>query len=125
MANFTLTQEQYQALASLARAGADSIEKLRTIESFLKAIEVANGITRYSLWVQWQEMDQPLPPSANFPAVWPPSQRFYVENLTRPIAKADVQRVLDSTASKPTNVVVTPDPGGLVGWTPIDSFFVT
>lgn len=125
MATFNLTQEQYEALVALAQLGAATPDKLRALNTFLKSIESLNGITRSSLWIQWQEMDQPLPPTTNFPAVWPPEMRFYLELITRPIAKADVNAVVQRQARKPTNVLVTPDPGGLVGWTPVDAFFVT
>ena len=125
MATFTLTQEQYEALISMARTGATTAEKQRALDSFLKSIEAANGITRYALWIQWQEMDQPLPSTTDFPKVWPPEMRFYLENLTRPIAKADVNQVLTLKARKPVNVLVTPDPAGLVGWTELAAYFVT
>jgi len=122
---FTLSQEQYEALIALARVGATTPEKQRTLDAFLKQIEKSNGITRYAIWIQWQEMNQPLLPNVSFPQTWPPEHRFFLENLTRPVAKADVDRVLTSKASKPTNVLVTSDPAGLVGWTPYLSFFVT
>jgi hypothetical protein len=122
---FTLSQEQYEALIALARLGASTPEKQRALDAFLKSVEKANSVTRYALLIQWQEMDQPLPSSVEFPKTWPPEQRFFLENLTRPIAKVDVGRVLAAKARKPTNVLVTPDPAGLVGWTPIDNFFVT
>jgi hypothetical protein len=125
MAIFTLTQEQYEALAALARAAADTPDKLRSVDAFLKSIEKSNGITRYALWIQWQEMNQPLPPNTNFPSVWPPQQRFFLENLTRPISKDDVQRVVAANAAKPINVLVTQDPGATVGWIPLDLYFVT
>lgn len=122
--NFTLTQEQYEALIAMARLGASTSAAQRTLDAFLKSIEKANGITRYALMIQWQETDQPVPPNVTFPQIWPPEQRFFLENLTRPIAKADVNKVLESKARKPLNVLVTPDPAGVVGWTPLDDFFI-
>jgi hypothetical protein len=122
---FTLSQEEYEALIAMARDGATTTEKIHALDDFLKSIERSNGITRYSLWVQWQEMDQPLLPNVSFPASWPPELRFRLENLTRPIAKVDVERVISLKARKPTNVLVTPDPAGLVGWTPYADFFFT
>jgi hypothetical protein len=124
----TLTQEQYEALIALARLGAaassDPPAVNRNLDAFLRDLEVANGITRYAVWVQWQEQDQPLPPTTAFPATWPPSQRVYIEYLTRPIAKVDVMNVLAQRASKPTNVLVTKDPGATLGWTPLAQFFL-
>jgi hypothetical protein len=122
---FTLTQEQYEALIAFARRGitpgsADSL----TLDAFLKNIEQASGITRYALWIQWQEIHQPLPPTTAFPDVWPPELRYYLEFLSRPISKNDVLAVLKLQAKQPTNVLVTKDPAAKVGWTPIDSFFI-
>lgn len=124
-----LSEEQYSALVTLASAGTkDSagnpiVDKVTTLDSFLRKIETANGITRYSLWVQWQEMDVPLPLSTRFPEVWPPSSRYYLELITRPIAKADVDQVLSTNARKPTNVLVTRDPAATYGWTDVATYF--
>lgn len=65
---------------------------------------------RYALWVQWQEQDQPLPPAARFPEKWPPETRFYLELISRPIARVDVEAVVKQKARKPTNILVTRDP---------------
>jgi hypothetical protein len=119
-----LTLEQYEALASLARRGATTSEQVLNLDAFLRSIEKANSIKRSSLWVQWQESDQPLPPTTNFPAVWPPEMRFYIEFLTRSVTQDDVARVLAARAKKPVNVLVTPDPAALLGWVPVASFFV-
>ena len=127
----SLEQHEYESLIALSRTGAKDAEgevdlnKLREIDSFLKAIEKKNGITRSAIWVQWQEVDQPLPPNTNFPEVWPPELRFYFELTTRPIAKADVMKVLAAKARKPMTVLVTKDPAGQVGWTELDTFFLT
>lgn len=120
-----LTLEQYEALIALARRGATTNDDQHHLNTFLKSIEQSNGIVRYSLWIQWQEMSQPLPPSTKFPSVWPPNMRFFLENITRPIAKTDVLTVVANKANKPTNILVTPDPTGLVGWTPVDLYFVS
>ena len=121
----TLDLEQYLALVSLARVGADTPEKKRVLESFLQNIDAANKQTRYTLQVQWQELNSPVPASADFPAVWPPSMRATVERTDRPIAKSDVMKKVTSLAKEPTNILVTKDPGGIVGWTTIDAFFIT
>jgi hypothetical protein len=120
---FTLTQEQYEALVALARRGATTAQQTRDLDAFLASIERGAGITRYKLWVQWQEADAP-PPKGQFPETWPPELRQYVELLSRPIARADVDRVLGLHARNPVNVLVTPDPAALVGWTKVDDFFV-
>jgi hypothetical protein len=128
---FTITQQQYEALIALARAGTvnddgvSNVNESLKLDAFLKKIESDNGVTRSALWVQWQEMDQPLPPSTNFPDVWPPELRFYIEFVTRLVSKADVEAMLEVQARNPNNVLVTRDPAARVGWTAIDDFFVT
>lgn len=121
----TLNQEQYLALVSLARAGATTPDQQRVLEKFLKDLESSNGMSRYSLLVQWQELESPLPPSTDFPAVWPPEMRALVERTDRPIAKVDVTKVVADKAKNPTNVLVTKDLGGIVGWTRLNDFFIT
>lgn len=121
----TLDQEQYLALISLARQGADTPDKKRVLENFLKSIDAANGVNRYTLLVQWQEADAPLPKTADFPTVWPPSMRLTIERSDRPIAKSDVTKAVAAKASNPVEVLVTRDLGGIVGWTKVDDFFVT
>lgn len=124
--DFTLTQEQYEALIYLARQGATGDPQKQTqLNTFLKDIEKSNGVTRSFLWIQWQEVSAPLPEGTNFPQVWPPELRVAIELVTRPISKADVEKVLANKASEPLSVLVTRDPAGLVGWTPLDDFFVT
>jgi len=128
---FTLTQQEYEALIALAKDGTKDAdgnvlsEKALKLDEFLKSIEKNNGVTRDALWVQWQEMDQPLPPTARFPEKWPPEMRYYIELVTRRVARVDVEEVLSARASKPHNVLVTRDPGARVGWTPLDDFFVS
>lgn len=129
-ATLTISIQQYEALIALARAGTVqdgqvNAEKAVQLDEFLKSIEKANGITRSGLWVRWTEMDQPLPPTTRFPASWPPSQQYYIELVTRLVARADVDQVLQAHARRPLDVMVTKDPGALVGWTQLDSFFVT
>lgn len=130
MATFTLSQDQYEALIALARQstvktdGQIDGDKARALDTFLRSLEAANGITRYILWVQWQEADTRVAPTSRFPAEWPPSLRFKIELLTRPITQDDVNQVLAQRARKPVTVLVTPDPGAELGWTPVESFFV-
>jgi hypothetical protein len=123
MATFTLTQEQYEALIAYARAGVTTDSESLVLDSFLKSIEKASGITRSLVWVQWQEQDQPLPPTTSFPAVWPPELRFRLELVSRPVAKVDVTKMLSTHARKPVSVLCTRDPAGLVGWTKLEEFF--
>lgn len=122
---FTLTQQQYEALVALAREGtASDPDKSRRLDEFLKSIEKANGVLRDAVWVRWQEMDEPLPPTARFPETWPPEKQWYIELITRRVAKVDVEEVLRVRARNPINVMCTRDPGARVGWAELDAFFV-
>jgi len=127
----SLDQSQYEALVALAREGvinADGTidqDRSRKLESFLRFVEEDNDIVRSTLWIQWQEANQPLPPNAQFPEKWPPELRAYIELTTRPIARADVDAVLAKKARVPMNVLVTKDPAAVLGWTDVDAFFIT
>lgn len=119
-----LDQQQYEALVALARNGATTPDLKRQLDSFLKALETSNNIVRHGLWVQWQEQDQPLPPKTRFPEKWPPELQFYLELISRPISRVDVEAVLAKKARRPTNIRVTKDPGAIVGWASLDQFFI-
>jgi len=128
--NFQLTQEEYEALIALAREGTKDKEgsplpeKSRSLNDFLLLIERKNGIKRDAVWVQWQELDAALPPGTDFPRKWPLELRVFIEFITRKVAKADVEQMLNARAKKPTSVLVTRDPAAQLGWTPIDDFFI-
>jgi hypothetical protein len=131
--NFTLTQDDYEALIALARKSTQSVDsngnmvvdqlQSQALESFLKDLETRNGVTRSALWVQWQELDTPIATTARFPYRWPVDLRAYMELLTRPIGRKDVEQLVASRATNPTNIMVTRDPSGAVGWTLLDDFF--
>lgn len=127
--SFTLTQEQYEALISLAKEGtklsdgSQDPEKSRQLDTYLKLIEKANGVTRSLVWVQWQELDSPLPPGTNFPDKWPPELRRKIEFITRPVARADVDALLAAYARNPLTILCSRDPAGILGYTPLETFF--
>lgn len=126
--DFTLTQQQYEALIALARRGIQDIDSaVHALDGFLKDIERSNGVTRDFVWVQWQELNQPLPSSntVKFPDTWPPQLRKSIEFLSRKVARVDVEAVLTRYASEPTSVLVTRDVGAKLGWTTLDDFFKT
>lgn len=124
--DFTLTQEQYEALISLAKVGVEGDPtKIQQLEVFLRDIEKSNGIERDFLWVQWQELGEELQVGSVFPDNYPPELRRTIELITRKIAKVDVDAVLEEHANDPTNVLVTRDPAGKAGWTAVDEFFIT
>jgi hypothetical protein len=122
--NFTLDQEEYEALIALARAGTVSDpNKSRQLELWLRRIERQNDINRDLVVVLWQEMDAPLPTGTFFPTNWPPTLKRTVELTTRPVARVDIDKVLEAHAVNPTSVMCTKDPAGILGLTPIDQFF--
>lgn len=125
MSNVVLSKEQYLALINLARKGTSSADHARQLEVFITDIDKANGINRYALLVQWQEQATPLPPTTQFPDVWPPELRSLIERSDRPIARADVTNMLKDKAREPINILVTRDVGGIVGWTKLSDFFIT
>lgn len=120
-----LDQQMYEALVALARKGATTPNEQRGLDAFLRGIEKRSDVMRFGLWVQWQEQDQPLPPTTRFPSAWPPEMRYYIELISRPVARVDVNAVLKQRARRPTNILVTKDPGAMVGWTPVDQYFIT
>ncbi len=124
-----LNQEEYEALVAFARKGtllADGsvdADLAHGLDAWLRMIEEKNDVDRYFVWVQWQDQDAPLPAGTNFPTKWPPSLRAPLSLISRPISRTDVDSLLAAKARKPTNVLVTRDPAGLVGWTELDVFF--
>jgi hypothetical protein len=123
--NITLNQEQYESLIALARKGlpALDLQAKRRLDEWLRLIETANGIQRDVVTVLWTEMDSPLPTGSFFPTNWPPTLKYTIELITRPVARVDVDEVLAVRAKKPTSVMCTRDPDGVLGLTPIDAFF--
>jgi hypothetical protein len=121
----SLNIEQYDALVALARKGTTTDPNgARALEGWLKLIEEQNGIVRDLVVVIWQELDSPLPAGTFFPTKWPPELKRTIELVSRPIARADVDKVLAAYAKKPTSVLCTRDPAGILGLTPIDDFFI-
>jgi hypothetical protein len=101
----------------------DNPQQMVTLDQWLRQIESKNGIARYFLWIQWQEKSAPLPQGARFPEIWPAKLRRSIEFVSRPIAKADVELTLNTYANDPIEVLVTPDPNALLGWTPLNDYF--
>jgi hypothetical protein len=123
---WTLTTEQYESLIKLARDGAaGDPDKLRLLEEWFRIIETANGVTRSYVKVRWQELDAPLPAGTDFPDTWPPEWERDIELVTRPVAKVDVEAVVNQNGIRPTNIMCTRDPAGILGWTELDYFFPT
>lgn len=119
----SLTQEQYEALSSLALAGADTAEKRFQIDKFLRSIEAANNIHKYFLNIRWQDARPAQVPVGEFPRSWPPELSGSLTRYDRPIAKTDVLSYVESRSTSAVNILVTPDPMGIYGWAKIDDYF--
>jgi hypothetical protein len=118
---YTLKDDEYTALVALAKQG-KAAAQLRDIDTWLKVIEVRNGVTRFLLLVRWQEARSPAP-TTKFPKEWPPTLSLTIEQTSRPISKTDVLEHLKTRAKEPTNIMVSKDPGGELGWFTLDAFF--
>jgi hypothetical protein len=127
--NITLTQEQYESLLAFAQRGTRlhdgriNQQQALVLDAALQDIEKSNGITRYSLCIRWQNPTAPLPPGTNFPKTWPENLQYFLQFISRPITKADVLAIVAQKTSNAINIMVTPDPAGLLGWTKVDLFF--
>ncbi len=127
--DITISQEQYEALIALAQAGttaqdgSTNQERALVLDKFLRDIEQANNIKRYSLWVRWQDPNAPLPPGVRFPTTWPPELQYFIQFLSRPVAKSDVDELIQSKTPNAVNVMVTKDPAATVGWTKLEDYF--
>lgn len=121
--NITLTQEQYEALASLATAGAKTQEAKLQVDKFLRSIETANNITRYFLNIRWQDARPAQHPPTAFPAQWPPQLQGSITLFDRPVAKSDVLTYVGSRCTEAVGILVTPDPAGVYGWSKVDDYF--
>lgn len=127
---FQLSQEAYEALIALAQRGtvdpdgSTNQERALTLEAFLRDIEKTNGVIRHTLRVRWQDPTAPLPPGVRFPKTWPPELEYTLQFVSRAITKADVLKVVGDRTKNAVNVMVTPDPAGLLGWSKLDDYFV-
>lgn len=111
MANITMTRTQYDTLLAAAKVGNPT-----AAASLGRDIDRVNGITRYFLYIRWQDVGGNPPPRIELGRGWPVDQTYQLE-LERPISRADVDDVLRNNASNPVSTMVTPDRNGVVGWT--------
>lgn len=119
MANITMTRAQYDALIAAAHAGQTvEVDRLRDL------IDESNGITRYQLWIRWQDVGGRPPPRIELGKGWPVDQTYFLE-LERKITRLDVDDVLRNNAQNPVSVMVTPDVDATVGWTLINDYDFT
>ena len=125
----SLSQEDYEALVALAQRGVrepdGSINQQEAVvlDTFLQNVERLNGIKRYSLWVQWTDPTAPLPPGIRFPETWPPHLRQRIQFISRSISKTDVLNLVNQRTPNALDILVTPDPAALLGWTDVRTYF--
>lgn len=111
----TLSDSTYDALLYAALRG--DVSEVRRV---LQRVADDNATTRYRLHLQWVDADIRVPPRGV--TSWPPVEREVLV-LDRPIERADVTDFVSRRTARPVDILVTPDPDGVVGWTTIDHFF--
>jgi hypothetical protein len=111
-----MTRSQYDSLLFHATAADPA-----AAAQLRRDIDAANGISRYFLYVRWQDVGGGQPTRISLGAGWPPELTYQLE-LERAIARSDVDDVLRTSAVNPVSVMVTPDRNGVVGWTLIDDY---
>lgn len=121
--NITMTQEQYESLATMASAGAKTADGTLAIHEFLRKIESDNGITRFFVNIRWQDARPSKFPVGEFPHSWPPELSGSITRFDRAVAKSDVMDYVNSAGNAPVGVLVTTDPAGIYGWTKLEDFF--
>jgi hypothetical protein len=114
----SMSRDQYEALLDYANGRRTDAEGLADLQ---RAIDAANSVRRYSLYIRWMERGGSAPSRISIAAGWPPTQQFLLV-LDRPIERADVDEVLNTQATSPVYVTVTSDVRGEVGWTEIDEW---
>ena len=112
----SITRSQYEALLATASLASPQVADQLRLE-----IDAANGITRYFLYIRWQDVGGKAPPRIELGKGWPPAQTYKLE-LERRIARLDVDEVLRNNAVNPVSIMVTPDRQGVLGWTLIDDY---
>jgi len=122
MKTIVLAQNDYLALTALARQGLDG-KDLVPLDQLLQKIEQANGMQRYMLWVQWQEATAVVPVGAVFPKNWPANLRTRIEQIDVPITQTQVLEAVSLQANRPIDILVTPDPNAVLGWSTVEQYF--
>jgi hypothetical protein len=111
-----ITRDQYDALLQAALT-LDTKEVLRIRD----IVDTANSISRYVLYLRWQDVGGTPPRRIELGKPWPEDSTKLLE-MDRPISKQDVLAVVTRAAANPVSIMVTPDRLGVVGWTLIDDF---
>lgn len=124
-----LTRQEYATLAFFARRGTRLTDSIvdplssTALEKFLKSIDRANNVKRYTLYIRWKELNSAIPPTNRFPQQWPPTLSTEITKVDEPVTEKDVQDKLNNLAQNPSMVMVTIDPALLSGWTLLEDYF--
>lgn len=121
MADIVMDTDQFETLVNFAMKGTEG--NSQELANLLKSIEKANGSNYFRMLVQWQDSDYPLPAGAAFPRNWPPELRALITRVNQPVSKQDVLDMLEAKGSKPSNILVTDDVDGIVGWSTLTRRF--
>lgn len=119
MKEVKMSSEQFAVLARAALAGSDDVPTMR---EYIEKIEKENGIRRYRLLIRWRTPAVQRLSDAQFPLNWPPSMTATLDQETVP-RKSDVEAIVASSGTRYTDIVVTRDLTGQVGWQTIEEFF--
>lgn len=115
----SMTQNQYDTLLAVA-FGTETLDHAALL-ALRKDIDTANGITRYFLYILWQDLGQSPIRKIEIGLPWPAGQKFALE-MFRPITLDDVTAVLADNAIEPVSVLLTRDREGIVGLIPLESY---
>jgi hypothetical protein len=115
MATISMDVVQYDALVVAAMEG--DIESVRALDMRIRSLA---GVTQFRLWVRWLEVGGAPAPRVS-PIDWPNTQKAEIV-LDRAIERADVDLLLQNRSINATDVHVTLDPDGQVGWYAVDAF---
>jgi hypothetical protein len=119
-----MSEESYMALVSLAYEGVEGDpDKTRNLSAFLSKLEKDTGITRFSIYVAWDDLTKPVPATVKFPETWPPKQKVLLTRYDRAYIKKDVVDYVAKHGVAYANILVTKDLGGQIGWQKLDDFF--
>lgn len=114
----SMARDQYELLLEYAygRKAADDV-----LSDLQRKVDAANNVRRYSLNIRWMESGGSPPSRIEIGRGWPTNQTFLLK-MDRAIARADVDDVLRTHATRPVYVTVTKDENGVVGWTELDDW---
>lgn len=102
--------------------GAILRQEVDDLNALLGKIDRDNDLTRYYLYVKWQDAAVPRPgPDAPIQD-WPPWRMEWF-TAYEPFTRQFVEEFVDRQTSKALYILVTDDPSGDVGWYTLEEFF--